>query len=73
MSTQVDVARASFKLVLTSHEAGALVGRDRNTISALCELGVIRANRDKAGGPWRIPRQSLNDWIAAGQPLSVAS
>lgn len=70
MSAPVDVARAAFKLVLTSQEAGALVGRDRNTIAALCELRVIKASRDRAGGPWRIPRSSLDSWIAAGQPLA---
>lgn len=67
--SQVDVARAAFKLVLTSHEVGALVGRDPKTVAGLCELGVIRASRDRSGGPWRIPRSSVNDWIAAGQPL----
>lgn len=73
MTAPVDVARAAFKLVLTSHEAGALVGRDPKTIAALCELGVIRAKRDKVGGPWRIPRSSLDAWIALGQPMAVAS
>lgn len=72
MSAPVDVARAAFKLVLTSREAGALVGRDHNTIAALCELGVISARRDRPGGLWRIPRSSLDAWIAAGQPLAVA-
>lgn len=73
MSAPVDVARAAFKLVVNSREAGALVGRDHNQIAALCELGVISARRDRAGGPWRIPRSSLDAWIAAGQPLGVAS
>ncbi|MBB1023328.1 MULTISPECIES: helix-turn-helix domain-containing protein [unclassified Dietzia] len=73
MTTRVDVARASFKLVLTSQEAGALVGRDPKTVASLCELGVIRASRDKVGGPWRIPRSSLDAWVAAGQPMAVSS
>ncbi|ODQ97281.1 hypothetical protein BFG51_11465 [Dietzia alimentaria] len=72
MSAPVDVARAAFKLVLTSREAGALVGRDHNTIAGLCELGVISARRDRPGGLWRIPRSSLDAWIAAGQPLAAA-
>lgn len=72
MSAPVDVARAAFKLVLTSQEAGALVGRDPKTIAALCELGVISARRDRAGGPWRIPRSSVDSWIASGQPMGVA-
>lgn len=73
MSTRVDVAQAAFKLVLTSHEAGALVNRDPKTVAGLCELGVIEASRDRAGGRWRIPLKSLEAWIAAGQPMAVAS
>lgn len=73
MSVPVDVARAAFKLVVTTQEAGALVGRDRNTIAALCELGVIRASRDRDGGTWRIPRASLDAWVAAGQPLGAVA
>lgn len=59
------------KLVLTSREAGALVGRDPKTIAGLCELGVIHAARDKPGGLWRIPRTSLERWIELGQPLGL--
>lgn len=73
MSHQVDVAQAAFKLVLTSQEAGALLNRDPKTVAALCELGVIKASRDRAGGRWRIPRSSINDWIAAGQPMEAAA
>jgi len=73
VSAQVDVARAAFKLVVTTQEAGALTGRDRNTIAALCELGVIRASRDRVGGTWRIPRVSLDAWIAAGQPMQAVA
>lgn len=73
MSAPVDVARAAFKLVLTSREAGALTGRDPKTIAALCELGVISARRDRPGSSWRIPRSSLDAWIASGQPLGAVA
>ncbi|MGW8593197.1 helix-turn-helix domain-containing protein [Dietzia sp. NPDC055877] len=42
-------------------------------MAGLCELGVIRASRDRAGGRWRIPRSSIDEWIASGQPMAVAS
>lgn len=73
MSAGIDLSQVAWKLSLTSQEAGALTGRDPKTLAALCELGVIRASRDRAGGPWRIPRTALDAWVAAGQPLAVAS
>lgn len=69
--TAVDV-RVCEKLVLTTPEAAALTGRSRNYITALCELGVIRAHR-RSGGQWRITRTDLDAWIASGMPEAEAA
>lgn len=62
------------KLVLSAGEAAELVGRARQDVAALCELGLIPgARQDGPRGRWRIPRRGLDQWIDAGQPMGVAS
>jgi len=52
------------KLVLSPTEAAALLGEGPNEIRAKLVAGIIRGWRTGDTGHWRIPRQSLDEYIA---------